>query len=446
MEMPQIDNNNENEIVQTENTQEAVKTTDLFKLLKKLTELQAQSALVKAGKAVRTVENGLETKVDEFKKYIEEGEKKYRPRHTDSKKIQKEYSDTLVEIYNIYKQEILISSALKNQYQCVANTEILHIEKYGNDKVTRKSEIKEIKANIKEIEGSSMYKQYDEMISMTQKDLQKAVKSGDTKAIDDANNNLKSILKRQSELFKGKKEELDSKKQEIQDLKMKLKLAKENLKATRNNVKEQEESMRKSAKTALNAMSIDSNNKDKQLIAIKTKNAIFKLFDSIRTMVGGDKKFSQNIVEPIKKGIETVKREKIPEIQAGIYARLAEEELKLKQFEEKAKETATKGKEAVINTKDKVITGAKTVGKTSVEVAKTVGRTGAEIGMTAGGIVVGGIYLAGKGTKNTIVNVVNAGKEKKESFLRKMANKLQNKIDSYENKQQAKTDIDRDEK
>lgn len=453
MEMPQMDNNNENEITQTENSEQAVKTADILKLLKKLTELQAQSTVVKAGKAVKIVENSLEGKVNELKKYIEAGEKKYRPRNSDAKKIEKEYLDLVNQVNDILKQDIAIPAALKNKYE---GLECIEVQKIANYQMA-KARYKEIKRDIKNTENSSSYKKYDEMISLTRQVLQTAIKSGDTTTIEQYNNELKHLQQKQTEMFEGKKEQADAKKQELLDLKTKVKPAKEELKTIRSEIKKQAEYIKKSRETAAKAVVLGENNKDKQLVALKKRSAIFKVFDSFRSIIGGDKKFSENIIEPIKREIETIKREKIPELQAGVYARLAEEELKLKQFEEKAISIATKGKDNIIETKDKIITGAKTVGKTSVEVAKTVGRTstevvktvgkkGAELGLAAGGIVVGGIYIAGTGVKNTIVNVANAGKEKKENFLKKMANKLQTKIDSYSKSEQSKSEVDRDEK
>lgn len=429
----------ENQDIEISNNEKQVEISDLMKLFKELAEVQAKRTIVIAGKAGRDVKEGLNNKLQSVKNWVESEEKKYSAKQGEAKNIIKECTNTYNEIYAIYNETKNSCVERREGYQKVEQYEMLHLATSKNEKINCKSDIQGLKKEIKSIEQSPEYKQYNEMISRVQKDLQAAVKNGDTIAIEEINNKLKDFQIRREALFGVSKQELEEKKQALEATQLQIKLGKQNIKDSRNNIKSEEESIKKLAKSSVHAINVAKKEKDKQLAVIQKKNVILKLLDSVTAKVNGTKKFAKNVIEPLKNEIKSIKDEKIPNLKDEIILDLAEKEIKFNQFIDKTKENA---KKAATKTKEE---------------AMIVGETAASIGIGAAGIVVSSVYVAGMGVasaakksvetigeakdfvsdkittgagkvKTKARDIVDAGKEAKHSFLRNVANKIQNKV------------------
>jgi len=447
MELEKEENNYLNENLYEENAN----LTKVVELLRELTEVEAKRALVNTAKVGKDVKRGLDTKIQDIKNWIESGERKYGPKQGLAKEIEKEYANTVAEIYETFEDTKKECLERKETYQKVEQYEYINIQSSKIERQLYKKTVKTLKNDVSEVEKSDDYKHFCDIISKTQKDLQKAVKEMDTKKISSLNSDLKSFQKQRENLFEGKKETIDEKSNEIDELKLQIKMSKQNLIDTRNNIKNEYKSIDNIAKISVNAINIAEKNKNKELAVIERKNTVTKFLDSVMSKVGGTKKFVNNIVDPIKGEIKTLKEEVIPEFKANLLIDMTEKEIKFNNFLDNAKDNVKQkfqnGKDTVLNISEGVITAGKTMAGFGKDIATIVVSTGYiagyEITNSANNAVEKAIDKKDQikeNMSNTARNIIDNGKVAKTSFLNSVAKKIKEKIeigrDDITNKQQ----------
>ncbi len=449
MELEKRENNDLNENLYEENA--SIKK--VLDLMKELTEVEAKRALVNTAKVGKEVKIGLDKKIQNIKNWVESGERKYGPKQGLAKEIEKEYANTVAEIYETFEETKKECLERKETYQKVEQYEYINIQSSKIERQLYKKTVRTLKNDVVEVEKSDDYKYISDTISKTQKDLQKAVKDMDTKKISSLNTDLKSFQKQRENLFEGKKEIIDDKSKEIDDLKLQIKISKQNLIDTRNNIKNEYKSIDNIAKISVNAMNIAEKNKNKELAVIQKENTVSKFLNNIISKVGGTKKFINNIVEPIKEEIKTLKEEVIPDFKANVLIDITEKEIRFNNFMDNTKENikhkVQSGKDNISNIAGQAITAGKSLAGLGKDIAIIVSATGYIAGYEVANNAKNTIEKAidkkdqiKENVSNTARNIIDNGMVVKTSFLNSVAKKVKEKIEygrlDILNKQQTK--------
>ena len=163
----------------TDNKQEM----EVLDLLKKLALLQAQKTLITVGKNTIMVKDACNDKIQEIKNYLDLEQKRYGSRQKDADKIISEYREIVQQVYETDKEERNASLERKQKYEQIEIYEAVNIVCSKKDLKSAKIGSEILKEQIKEIQSSKEYKQYDEMLELAQKEIQKACKQANAEKI-----------------------------------------------------------------------------------------------------------------------------------------------------------------------------------------------------------------------------------------------------------------------
>lgn len=428
MALPQENNieNEEKNIEVSTGAQKQVDTSELLGLMKKLVDVRADYAIVSAGKAAKDLKQGLDSKVNGLRNWVASEERRYGAKQGEAKLIIEECSHLYDVIYATYNESKKANIARREAYQSEEQYEVLKLANDKNNRITCKENLKTWKTQIDRVENSFEFKQYTKIIELSKSEATAALRSGDYDTVERANDRLKLNEEKRKALYGHYKDAYDADCKKYEDLTKEIKSEKQNIKELRSYIKEQENNIKNESKTALTAIQLATKDKNKELAVLRKENAVSKFFSNIMAKVGGAKKFANNVIEPLKQEVSSLKEDKIPAFKNEIKNKIEEQGIKFQDTMEKAKENAKK-----------VVENSKDVGKIAIATAHLAGVGAKYLGVKIATTLddISAKDVAGKVTgtvskgKETVRDIVCAGKEKKNEFLQKVGMSLKEKIE-----------------
>lgn len=329
----------------------------LVDLLKRLTEVQAQSALIGAKKIAKGMQNETTKQLTGLRNYIKEQADMYGQSKEDIESVVEHYNEVLSKARIAYKEERDAIIEEKNDHEVEEHEAVAEYE-------GTKEEFFEMRKQ-PEYQETEVAKRTRE-IAKLRKDGRRQEATAKSKELEDYKNGLgkeKKFLETKINMLMSsddpsrysqineisqkleaiqKEEEIANKHTNVMDAKETLRMAREETKRLDKELENCKEEFKKQKEEILG-------DKETSLAKVDKQNVFQKMIGKIANKIGGKKKFQERVMNPIKEKIHTV--------EVAVIGKAAN-------VEHKAKKIVETGKETGKNVIQSIISNAKTKKKT----------------------------------------------------------------------------------
>ncbi|HJJ05723.1 MAG TPA: hypothetical protein OIM45_07820 [Clostridiaceae bacterium] len=255
---------------------EEEKNKKITELLQNLASIQAQLTILRARSAKNKLNGIVDKKVSNMRKYLEDAARKYGQNKTNIQDIISDYEQALKTAQEDHERNIKKDTLAQGHYEAEEIRYTGELSRKENDR--------------REYMKSEEYSTYKREYKNKEKEAKRAMKSGDLET-------AQKIIGELSKLYEESK--ICAYDEKISALKAKIKYNRDKIDECKANIDGADKVFESKVENV-------EDNKEKRLAEIEKQSAINKLFGFIYSKIGGKKKFTERVINPVKEKISAM--------------------------------------------------------------------------------------------------------------------------------------------